>query len=361
MPWIDPLSRRAWMQRMLAAGWGAGGASTGWAGVNRAAIERLSDERLQDLNRALKLNQANGSASAGKMTLRRFGFQWERRTSPAGLVSPPNPDRQLLLPTLSHFSASFGNGDHSIHSLGAWPDTGSGARLQFSDDNGGDMVRGQATWIGFQPTQAIRERMGPGGLERVSDMLSTELRGEAYQGKVTLALTPPPGASSGGARVKGGATEPSWVPVLGGFLLGHRGDKYVKRVVLKILPNNQQVHLSMSDSLDVHQEPVQYRLLIQWLPASLFESLNETVGGTAREGAPFVNHSQRQRTALTGFDLQFTNGGHKLRDIALNNQQSGRRVDWLRWNDSNFDDPIEWQATYRVFAAGLIPDEDLLT
>ena len=148
------------------------------------------------------------------------------------------------------------------------------------------------------------------------------------------------------------------VPVLSGFSLQHRGDKYVKRVMLKIDANDDKVHLAMSDSDQSKQEEVMFAVRIQWLPVSLFERLRATVGGTDREGAPFVSQAMRRRTVLTGFDLRFTNGGHKLQSIGLNNQDSVGSDNWLRWSDSNTDDPIRWEASYRLLADGLLPDSD---
>ena len=245
-------NRRDCMQRLLLAGLAAGGPSLARAALERPSVLRLPEGLSRDLNAALQSKQGNSDLSDA-WTVRRSTYFWQTHARPQGMTLPSDAGKLLLMPALNCFSAYFLNGDHSIRSLGVWPDTGTGTgpRLFFSDNNGGDALRGQAK-----------------------------------------------------------------------------------------------------------QEEVMFAVRIQWLPVSLFERMRATVGGTDRQGAPFVSQAMRRRAVLTGFDLRFTNGGHKLQSIGLNNQDSVGSDNWLRWSDSNADDPIRWEASYRLLADGLLPDSD---
>ncbi len=263
-------------------------------------------------------------------------------------------DRPLgSAPALSAFRLDFGRSDHRVNRMMIMPD-GTGFRASLSDQNGDDRFRAMGAWwvvpgatggtVGGLVHGFGEFEVPPGppdstlvlsgfdfrrssGSDANVRTFAIQLDGESR--RIRTVLLDDQGADfTGLAEALGVGFGFSVIGGPFGAVGGFGGMS-----VLNQGPVNANMRLRRYD----------VEIAYAWVPNRYVEPVREVSGSGRRlaeaSGSPPIN----VQYALTGFSFHFGNSDHYIGRVGLH---MGASDPIVSWQDSNWDDPIQWTARY---------------
>ena len=251
---------------------------------------------------ALAAASTVAQSAATSVAVSKFGLSGTTHFAAPGLNAPHV--------AMQAFDLRFTNGDHKIQSIGVMPEKNA-LRTAFRDHDGNDGYDLRARFLNSPwPNGKIAKRSN-------------------CKNSCALALQNPY-AGDGGQFV------------LSGFRLTRKtGDSNVRQIKIRPSADRKQLEVAFRDNggflFDVE-------VAYTFMPRASFAAYGTKVLRRAKkEEYVSVGQPSKGPPILQGFDVEFENGDHHLKELAV---VSGNGYFIVRFNDNNYDDPyratIDW-------------------
>ena len=220
------------------------------------------------------------------------------------------PGLQAPSVALQAFGFRFQNGDHEIQSIGVMPEKNA-ARVTFQDGDGNDPFDLELRYFNSPWPR--------GNVVRRSNCNKTcEIPIKAHNG-------------TGKPHV-----------VIGGFSLKRKGgDSNIRQIKIRVSADQSKFEVAFRDNGGF---PFDVEIAYTTMPRSSFSAYGTKELRRAKKEVQLTfTLPHKHRPVLRGFDLEYENGDHHLKDFRIELDNGHARI---KFNDNNYDDPyratIDW-------------------